>query len=87
MKRLNAGEEREGGSSYQWGQMQSTFGRGGGLDTCLVEETLDFDKGHLGDLRLALAPESQAAPPPFFFFEKSSRCEASFKLYSEGCIP
>ena len=89
MKRLKAGEESEGGSSDQWGQMQSTFGRGGGLDICLVEkETLAFAQGHLGDLRLALAPESQAAPPPFFFFfEKSSRCEASFKLYSEGGVP
>ena len=83
MKRLKAGEEREGGSSDPWGQMQSTFGRGGGLDTCLVEETLDFDKGHLGDLRLALAPESQAAP---LFCDKSSRCEASFKLYSDGGV-
>ena len=68
MKRLKAGEESEGGSSDQWGQMQSTFGRGGGLDICLVEkETLAFAQGHLGDLRLALAPESQAAPPLFFF--------------------
>ena len=85
MKRLKAGEEREGGSSDQWGQMQSMFGRGGGLDTCLVEkEALDFAQGHLGDLLLALAPESQAAP---LFCDKSSRFEASFKLYSEGGVP
>ena len=85
MKRLKAGEEREGGSSDQWGQMQSMFGRSGGLDTCLVEkEALDFAQGHLGDLLLALAPESQAAP---LFCDKSSRCEASFKLYSEGGVP
>ena len=85
MKRLKAGEEREGGSSDQWGQMQSMFGRSGGLDTCLVEkEALDFAQGHLGDLLLALAPESQAAP---LFCDKSSRFEASFKLYSEGGVP
>ena len=48
MKRLKAGEEREGGSSDQWGQMQSMFGRSGGLDTCLVEEETEFfNKGIL----------------------------------------
>ena len=61
---MKATEQTEGGSSDQWGQMQPMFGRGGGLDTCLVEkETLDFAQGHLGDLLLALAPGKVGCPP------------------------
>ena len=65
MKRLKAGEEREGGSSDPWGQMQSTFGRGGGLDTCLVEEeTLKFSTRASWRPPFSLSPESASCPPP-----------------------
>ena len=64
IRRLKTGNERQGGVSDHWGQMQPMFGGGGGLDTCLVEkETLDFAQGHLGDLLLALAPGKVGCPP------------------------
>ena len=63
IRRLKTGNERQGGVSDHWGQMQPMFGGGGGLDTCLVEEeTLDFATGSSWRPPFGLAPESAVCP-------------------------
>ena len=84
-RKLYPEEESEGAGSDQWSQRQPVFVEGGGLDIYPgEEEILDLATETSWRPPFSLAPESAGCPS---FFDKSSRCEASFKHYSEGGVP
>lgn len=74
------GNERQGGVSDHWGQMQPMFGGGGGPghQSCWVRRHWILQQGSSWRPPLALPLSQQSAP---LFCDKTSWCEASFKLF------